>query len=59
MNEDQPLSAGSVYGNDAGTSAGCIIAFHLHRADLSTGDIGVLCSFGAGYSIGSLVIVKL
>jgi len=41
------------------SSAGCIIAFHLHRADLSTGDIGVLCSFGAGYSIGSLVIRKV
>jgi beta-ketodecanoyl-[acyl-carrier-protein] synthase len=40
------------------SSAGCIIAFHLHRADLASGDIGVLCSFGAGYSIGSLVIEK-
>jgi beta-ketodecanoyl-[acyl-carrier-protein] synthase len=41
------------------SSAGCIIAFHLHRADLASGDIGVLCSFGAGYSIGSLVISKV
>ncbi len=40
------------------SSAGCIIAFHLHRADMASGDVGVLCSFGAGYSIGSLVIVK-
>lgn len=40
------------------SSAGCIIAFHLHRADLSSGDVGVLCSFGAGYSIGSFVIRK-
>jgi beta-ketodecanoyl-[acyl-carrier-protein] synthase len=40
------------------SSAGCIIAFHLHRADLASGDVGVLCSFGAGYSIGSLVIEK-
>lgn len=38
------------------SSAGCLIAFHLHRHDLASGDIGVLCSFGAGYSIGSLVI---
>jgi beta-ketodecanoyl-[acyl-carrier-protein] synthase len=36
-----------------------VIAFHLCRADLASGDIGVLCSFGAGYSIGSLVIRKL
>ena len=41
------------------SSAGCIIAFHLHRGDLASGDIGVLCSFGAGYSIGSLVIRKV
>ena len=40
------------------SSAGCIIAFHLHRADMASGDVGVLCSFGAGYSIGSLVIRK-
>ena len=41
------------------SSAGSVIAFHLCRADLSPGDIGVLCSFGAGYSIGSLVIRKV
>ncbi len=40
------------------SSAGCIIALHLHRADMASGDVGVLCSFGAGYSIGSLVIQK-
>ncbi|WP_339722795.1 beta-ketoacyl-ACP synthase III [uncultured Paraglaciecola sp.] len=39
-------------------SAGSIIAFHLHHKDLHSGDIGLLCSFGAGYSIGSLVIKK-
>ena len=38
------------------SSAGSIIAFHLNRQDLNTGDIGVLCSFGAGYSIGSVVL---
>ena len=41
------------------SSAGSIIAFHKHRADLSSGDLGVLCSFGAGYSIGSLVLKKV
>ncbi len=40
------------------SSAGSVIAFHKHREDLVTGDIGVLCSFGAGYSIGSLVLKK-
>ncbi len=41
------------------SSAGSVIAFHLCREDMAAGDIGVLCSFGAGYSIGSLVIRKL
>lgn len=45
------------YGNTA--SAGSIIAFHLHNTDLEKGDIGVICSFGAGYSVGSLVVRKL
>ncbi len=44
------------YANTA--SAGSIIAFALHHEDLVEGDIGVICSFGAGYSIGSLVIKK-
>lgn len=44
------------YANTA--SAGSVIAFGLHHEDLVAGDVGVLCSFGAGYSIGSLVIRK-
>ncbi|MDY6974776.1 MAG: beta-ketoacyl-ACP synthase III [Pseudomonadota bacterium] len=39
-------------------SAGSVIAFGLNHEDLVSGDIGVLCSFGAGYSIGSLVVRK-
>ncbi|MFN4115653.1 MAG: beta-ketoacyl-ACP synthase III [Inhella sp.] len=39
-------------------SAGSIIAFHEHRADLGAGDLGVICSFGAGYSIGSVMVRK-
>ena len=39
-------------------SAGSIIAFHQHRADLAAGDVGVVCSFGAGYSVGSVVVRK-
>ena len=41
------------------SSAGSVIAFHKHRAGLISGDLGVLCSFGAGYSIGSVVLKKL
>lgn len=41
------------------SSAGSVIAFHKYRDDLVTGDRGVLCSFGAGYSIGSVVLSKI
>ncbi len=44
------------YGNTAG--AGSIVAFHHHRGDLNAGDKGLICSFGAGYSIGSLMVEK-
>lgn len=37
-------------------SAGSIIAFHRHRDGLQDGDVGVICSFGAGYSIGSVIV---
>ncbi len=37
-------------------SAGSIIAFDAYRDDLAAGDIGVICSFGAGYSVGSVVV---
>jgi len=40
------------------SSAGSIIAFHLHRDDLQEGDVGVVCSFGAGYSAGSVILRK-
>ena len=45
------------YANTA--SAGSIIAFHEHSADLVPGDLGVICSFGAGYSVGSVVVRRL
>ena len=44
------------YANTA--SAGSLIAFNLHHEDLIENDHGVICSFGAGYSIGSLVVRK-
>ena len=51
-----PLILGE-YANTA--SAGSIIAFHRHQADLKAGERGVICSFGAGYSIGSAVVERL
>ncbi|MBP6487402.1 MAG: beta-ketoacyl-ACP synthase III [Ilumatobacteraceae bacterium] len=41
------------------SSAGSVIAFHLCRDGMAAGDIGVICTFGAGYSIGSQVIRRL
>lgn len=40
------------------SSAGSMIAFHLRRDDLTAGDLGVICSFGAGYSVGSVIVEK-
>ena len=37
-------------------SAGSIIAFHRHHEDIARGEVGVICSFGAGYSIGSVIL---
>jgi beta-ketodecanoyl-[acyl-carrier-protein] synthase len=41
------------------SSAGSVIAFHKHRDGLEAGDYAVLCSFGAGYSVGSVILRKL
>jgi beta-ketodecanoyl-[acyl-carrier-protein] synthase len=41
------------------SSAGSIIAFHRHSDDLAPGDKGVICSFGAGYSAGTVFVEKL
>ncbi len=41
------------------SSAGSIIAFHEHSDDLSDGDTGLICSFGAGYSAGTVFVRKV
>jgi beta-ketodecanoyl-[acyl-carrier-protein] synthase len=53
--EEAPIVL-DTYANTA--SAGSVIAFALHHKDLVAGDYGLLCSFGAGYSIGSLLVQK-
>ena len=40
------------------SSAGSIIAFSQNSADMAAGDIGLICSFGAGYSVGSVIVEK-
>ena len=44
------------YGNTA--SAGSLIAFSNHSEDLPAGTFGVMASFGAGYSLGSLLLQR-
>lgn len=41
------------------SSAGSIIAFHMYQSDFKSGETGVICSFGAGYSIGSVIVRKV
>ena len=41
------------------SSAGSIIAFAQHSDDLQPGDLGIICSFGAGYSVGSVVVERV
>lgn len=38
------------------SSAGSIIAFSQNSDDLTVGDLGLICSFGAGYSVGSVIL---
>ena len=44
------------FGNLA--SAGSMFAFNLHN-DLNSGEKGIICSFGAGYSVCSLLVEKI
>ena len=54
--EDESPTVLDRYGNTS--SAGSIIAFHLNNRDLAPGDEGLICSFGAGYSVGTLFVRK-
>ena len=40
------------------SSAGSMIAFSKYSADLADGDTGLICSFGAGYSVGSVLVTR-
>src|ERR1700761_3344414 len=41
------------------SSAGSIIAFHTANDDFAPGETGLICSFGAGYSAGTVFVRKL
>lgn len=55
-NDDESPTVLDTYGNTS--SAGSIIAFHLNNDDLAAGDTGLICSFGAGYSAGTVFVRK-
>ncbi|MEQ5788816.1 beta-ketoacyl-ACP synthase III [Erythrobacter sp. NFXS35] len=55
--EDESPTVLDTYGNTS--SAGSIIAFHQHSDDLAEGDTGLICSFGAGYSAGTVFVRKI
>jgi beta-ketodecanoyl-[acyl-carrier-protein] synthase len=44
-------------GNTAG--AGAVIALKQHNEDMVAGDLGLLCAFGAGYSIGGALLRRM
>jgi beta-ketodecanoyl-[acyl-carrier-protein] synthase len=54
--EDESPTVLDTYANTS--SAGSIIAFHKHSDDLGPGDTGIICSFGAGYSAGTVFVRK-
>lgn len=41
------------------SSAGAIIALHKTWDEMQSQDYGIICSFGAGYSIGSILVKKI
>jgi beta-ketodecanoyl-[acyl-carrier-protein] synthase len=55
--DDESPTVLDTYGNTS--SAGSIIAFHLNNADLANGNVGLICSFGAGYSAGTVFVRKV
>jgi beta-ketodecanoyl-[acyl-carrier-protein] synthase len=55
-NDDESPTVLDTYANTS--SAGSIIAFHKHNSDLAAGDVGLICSFGAGYSAGTVFVKK-
>lgn len=54
--EDDSPTVLDTYANTS--SAGSIIAFHKHSDDLVPGQRGLICSFGAGYSAGTVVVER-
>jgi len=54
--EEESPTVLDTYANTS--SAGSIIAFHKHSGDFAQGERGLICSFGAGYSAGTVFVEK-
>jgi beta-ketodecanoyl-[acyl-carrier-protein] synthase len=54
--EDESPTVLDTYANTS--SAGSIIAFNKNSADFAIGDLGLICSFGAGYSAGTVFVER-
>ena len=54
--EDDSPTVLDTYANTS--SAGSIIAFHKHSGDFKPGERGLICSFGAGYSAGTVFVER-
>lgn len=54
--DDESPTVLDTYANTS--SAGSIIAFHKHSSDFKPGERGLICSFGAGYSAGTVFVEK-
>lgn len=57
LSEDKTPTILDTYANTA--AAGSVICFHHHHEDLKDQDLGVLCSFGAGYSVGNVILRRI
>ncbi len=57
--QPEPMEQPNILQDYANTSsAGSMIAFSKYSDDLTPGDKGLICSFGAGYSVGSVIVER-
>ncbi|MBA3067085.1 MAG: beta-ketoacyl-ACP synthase III [Hyphomonas sp.] len=54
--DDESPTVLDTYANTS--SAGSIIAFHKNSSDFKPGERGLICSFGAGYSAGTVFVER-
>ncbi len=57
LDQDRAPTVLEELGNTAG--AGAVIAMKRNHEDMAAGDLGLLCAFGAGYSIGGALLRKM